>query len=218
MQGSDLDKEKKASISKLDESCDTFKINAPTPRRFKLTVGAYGLRFNEEVQIDSILLQNRPVLHMVHNTTQFCSAALLQSQSTQKIWKIILSQWISVYSGPPDYLAVDQGSGFISRKIHQNTEDAGIKQREAPIKTSGAMGTVQRYHGHLRSVDDKIRREMTREFSDKKCLSMEVFAKNATVVPESLCTTLLVFGVIPSPARKTPSATRIDRAEMIEKR
>lgn len=49
---------------------------------------------------------------------------------------------------------------------------------------------------------DKNMREMKREFSDKECLSMAVFAINATVGLEVLCPMLLVFGVIPLPTRK----------------
>lgn len=45
---------------------------------------------------------------------------------------------------------------------------------------------------------------------------MSVFAINATVGPEGLCPMLLIFGAIPRPARNTPSATQMERAQTID--
>ena len=62
----------------------------------------------------------------------------------------------------------------------------------------------------------KIRAELNRKTNDADCLQMAVFPVNSTIGPEGLCPTLLVFGVIPRPARNTPSLTKIERARAID--
>lgn len=215
--GEELDKETREMIRKISIACDICKKHSATPRRFKLTIGANDLRFNHEVQIDTMFLHNRPVLHMVDTATHFCAASFLRSQSSSEIWRTILSQWSHVYAGPPDYLKVDQGSNYTSKEMRANMDAAGIRLREAPIESPGAIGVVERYHAPLRGIYEKIRKEMARDHTDVECLKMAVFSINATVGPEGLCPMLLVFGVIPRPARSTPSATQMARAEMIDR-
>lgn len=82
-----------------------------------MTVGTNDLCFNHVVKIGTMFLRNGSVLHMVDTATHFCTVAILKYQSIAPVWITILSQRILVYSGPPDYLEVDQGSGFVSRKI-----------------------------------------------------------------------------------------------------
>lgn len=50
---------------------------------------------------------------------------------------------------------------------------------------------------------------------DNECLKMGDFAVDATVGPDGLCPTLLVFGVIPTPERISIYISQIDRARSI---
>lgn len=59
---------------------------------------------------------------MVDTVTQFCSVALLKTQSTRYIWNIILEKWVVIYAGPPDYLSVDQGSAYKSAYMKENED------------------------------------------------------------------------------------------------
>lgn len=86
---------------------------------------------------------------------------------------------------------------------------------EAPIKNPGSIGTVERYHAAHGPTYEKIRKEMSRNFTDKDCSDMAIFYINSTVGPKRLCSMLLVFGLIPRPARKTPSEARIAWTAMI---
>lgn len=58
---------------------------------------------------------------------------------------------------------------------------------------------------------------MSLERTEEDCFRMAVFALNWNVGSEGIRSMLLVFGAIPSPARKKPSATQIERADMATK-
>lgn len=112
--GSEIGRDVRDMIKKIADGCDACKEYPPTPRRFKLTIGTKGLRFNHDVKVDTMFLQNRPVLHMVDMATHFCSSKFLRTQSTPDIWKSMLSKWMLMYAGQPGHLSVDRGSAFKS--------------------------------------------------------------------------------------------------------
>ena len=164
-----------------------------------------------------MFIENRPVIHLVDESTHFTAAAFLTNQSSLEIWKAISRLWINTYIGPPDYLKVDQGSNYISNEMKANLSAAGITLEEAPIETPGSIGIVERYHAPLRKAYTKIRQDLLKkDCSDQDCLKMAVYACNATMGPEGLCPMLLVFGALPRPARTTPSPTQLQRQTSIE--
>lgn len=75
---------------------------------------------------------------------------------------------------------------------------------------------VERYHALVRASYFRIRMDMDRETTDAECLRMVVFYVNYTMDPEGLCPILLVFSVIPKPARTSPSITQVQRLKAIE--
>lgn len=214
--GDELDTKTRKSIEAIASACNICQRNAGTPRRFKLTVGTSGLRFNHSVQIDTMFIRSKAVLHMVDVATHFSAACFLRSQSSEDIWKAILANWIYSYAGPPDIFHVDQGSAYISKEMRSNMETYGVRIREAPIETPGSIGIVERYHGPLRAAFERIWDDMDGCLTEADCLRMAIFSVNSTIGPEGLCPTLLVFGLIPRPARKVPSHTQIMRASAIE--
>lgn len=106
-----------------------------TPRRFKLTVGTDEVHFNHTVQIDTVLLSGKPVIHIVDMATHFCTASSLRSQSTKNIWHRIQSMWTLFYVGPPDLLSVDQVSAYISNEMGQNLKADGVSLIQARSKS-----------------------------------------------------------------------------------
>lgn len=77
--GEDLDSKTRTEIAKISEECKICKRTASAPRRFKLTVGTYDLRFNTEVQVDTMWLK-KPVLKMVDLSTHFMATVFIRSQ------------------------------------------------------------------------------------------------------------------------------------------
>lgn len=214
--GEALDKKTRGAIAKITEDCKICKTHAAKPRRFKLTIGADGLKFNCRVQVDTMFIRGRPVIHMVDMATHFSAAAFLRNQSSSEVWKAIQGLWNLVYMGPPDFLMVDQGTNYTSQELRGNLDAHGITLQEAPIETPGAIGTVERYHAPLRAAYERIRAEVKTGMTDDECLKMAVFAVNSTVGPEGLCPILLVFGAIPRPARTSPTITQLERARAID--
>lgn len=204
-------------VKKIKADCVTCRTNASAPRRFKLTLGSEEIQFNHRVVVDTMFIQSRPVLHLVDEGTHFTSAAFLKNQSTAEIWKTICRLWIHTYNGPPDFLAVDQGSAYISKEMKSKAAAAGITMEEAPIETPGSIGIVERYHAPLRMAFTKLREDLRKdEATDDECLQLAVYACNATMGPEGLCPMLLVFGALPRPARISPSPGQLERQLCIE--
>lgn len=141
-QGKEFDLCANNSIKKRSESCTIFHTYAPTPRRFKPTVGTIYLHLNHILQVNTMYSNNRPIIHTVDTDTHFWVAAFLRSQSTGEISKTVLSYWNRIHVGPPDYPGIDQGRCFISGEMRGNLEAAGMTLRESPIENHGAIGTV----------------------------------------------------------------------------
>lgn len=119
-----------ASLSKIASDCDIWKRTATALRRFKLTVGADELRFNSIVKVDTMLLGNLPVLHLVEEATNFAATAFLRNQSESDIWPTLQKIWTLTCLGPPDHLWVDKGSVFISKEIMRES----LKAAEDTLK------------------------------------------------------------------------------------
>ena len=103
------------ALTKISTDCKTCLKYAQAPRRFRLTIGAETLRFNHRVAIDTMFINNKPILHMVDEATHFSAACFLRNQSTREIWNNIRKLWILTYMGPPDFLIVDQGTAYVSK-------------------------------------------------------------------------------------------------------
>lgn len=48
--------------------------------------------------------------------------------------------------GTPDFLAVDQGSAYVSKAMRETLSAAGVTLEEAPIETPGWIGSVEGYY------------------------------------------------------------------------
>lgn len=110
-----LSKTLRMKLVKLADSCKTCKRNAEASQRFKLTVGSEDLAFNSKVLVDTMFLDGRPVIHIFDEDTHFSAAAFLKSQLAESIWTAILKLWTHTYLGPSEFLAVDEGTNYLSR-------------------------------------------------------------------------------------------------------
>lgn len=125
--------------------------------------------------------------------------------------------WNLVYVGLHDFLSVDQGTAYTSREFRENIESEGISIiLEAPIEKPGRIGIVERHQAPLLAAYMKLRDNIDRSTFDPECLKMPVFARSSIIGSEGLCPILLVYGVIPRPARSTPYLTQLQRSRAIE--
>lgn len=94
------------------------------------------------VQVDTMIIQIRPVVYLVYEATHFSSAQFLRNQSTADIFptfEIILSL---SYLGPPDFLSVYQGSAYVSTKMQKMLLAEEIILFEAPIELPNTIGGI----------------------------------------------------------------------------
>lgn len=204
-----LDRKVRLNLKQISDDCSNCRNHSTTPERFKLTIGMENLDFNHHISDDTMFLDGRPVLHIVDESTNFTAASFLKSQSSSEIGKGILRSLVHTYM-PPDFQPVDQGSASTSLEFKGNDEALGIKMREAPIKTSGAIGVVERYHAPLHRSFNKVGEMISKDqASDNECLRMAVFSVNSTMGLEGSVPMLLVFGALLRRARTTsqPTAT-----------
>ena len=78
------------TIESLTKSCTTCFENAAKPQRFKFTVGTDDLRFNHIVAVDVMYINNRPLLHVIDEATQYASAMFLPTMKSKDVRKALL--------------------------------------------------------------------------------------------------------------------------------
>lgn len=76
-------------IQEMRNQCDICEKPAPAPRGFKLTIGTDRLRINHSVQVDTMLIENGPVRHMVDIGTHFCAAGFTKTKKSKDVWALI---------------------------------------------------------------------------------------------------------------------------------
>lgn len=208
-------KEVRNSIKEISKRCKICSELSSKPKRFKLTIGCEGQRFNTCVAMDVMYIRGKPVLHIVDEATHFAAAMFLRKVSSAEVWRTFLRCWVHVYLGPPDYLRVDQGSNFTSEETSANAEGCGIKLIKEPVECPNSMSHVERYHGPLRSAYEKLMKDLPKS-QPADILQMAVHCVNNTMGPEGLCPSLCVFGALPRPARSIPAPTQLVRAKAMD--
>lgn len=84
---------------------------------------------------------------------------------------------------------------------------------EAPVECPTEMSAVERYHGPLRLAYHRL---VGCEQNRDAALQHALFAVNSTIRPEGLVPILLVYGLIPRPARNAPGPFQLARTRAIE--
>jgi len=204
------------TIEKITRLCDTCTRTSSKPRRFKISVGSDDLRFNHILAIDIMTLAGKSVFHAVDEATHYTAAVFLKKQTAEDTWKALLRCWSRVYLGPQDHIRMDQGSNLVAKHFKASAEAEGITVLEAPIESPNTMSHVERYHAPLRTAFTKIRDELDRTETDNDCLQLAVKAVNDNIGPEGLCPTLLVYGTLPRPPRRSPADTQMQRARELD--
>lgn len=105
---------------------------------------------------------------------------------------------------------------YISKEFAHNAELEGIKIMSAPIRPPRCIGNVERCHETFRADYKKDRTSSYHSGNNADCFRFARKAVNDKVRPEGLCSTLLVFGDIPRPARREPAAQQLLRPHRID--
>lgn len=60
-----LDEETRSDVIRIAETFQVCHRHYPAPRRYKMTFGTSGMRFNHQFQMYKMFIRIKPVLHMV---------------------------------------------------------------------------------------------------------------------------------------------------------
>jgi len=211
----DATPETRKLLEDISKACATCQRFTPKPQSFQVSVPK-GIVFNQDLALDLMFLDSMAVLHVVDTQTHFSSAIFLQGQSVEDIWYAFLECWVTLYSGYPDVIKVDQGPQFSSPRWKQITDMVGIKLKLSGVESHNSIGSGERYHAPLRRLYNKIRFSIP-NLEMQLCLRLALKAMNDTMNPEGLVPSLLVFGVLPRfPAVNTQLPNQVERMRALE--
>lgn len=203
-------------INQLNKYCKECQTNGKAPGRFKFTLKDDN-DFNHTIFIDVFYLDNKPVIHMVDEATNFQNAKFLDNISAEHTWDTVREAWCDTYIGPPAYIVHDPGTNFNSKEFRDNAKMMNINTITMPVEAHQSIGRVERYHVPLRRAYNIINEEVP-NLPKRMKLQMAVKAINDTAGPNGLIPTLLVFGAIPRLSQEdAPAASIISRATAIRK-
>ena len=104
------DTELKQQICKISEECTICQVrkcpNAKPVVRLPTTI-----EFNEVVAMDTKVIENKLVLHLIDQVTRFSAAAVGKSKKKEEIIQHLFTMWISIFSVPSELFS-DNGGEF----------------------------------------------------------------------------------------------------------
>ena len=80
----------RAAIADITKRCNTCAKLSSRPQRFRLSVGTDNLHFNSILVADVMYINQKPVLHVVDEATQFSAALYLRSISATDTWNALV--------------------------------------------------------------------------------------------------------------------------------
>lgn len=85
-------------LDKIADECKTWARKATPTHLIKLTFFLEYLKINHREVVDTMFFKNRPVIHLIDESTHLSAVSFLKKQSTDEIWKKKSSRlWFSGY-------------------------------------------------------------------------------------------------------------------------
>lgn len=217
---SDIDQVDSATLSILEEisrRCRLCQFNAQRPRRFKFSLKSEK-DFNQQIYVDVMHLEGKPVLHVVDEATRYQAARWLPDVGADTVWNALRLCWIDVYIGPPDVITHDAAKYFLAESFRSNSSMLHIATKPVPVESPNSMTYVERYHVPLRRAF-KIMKAEAPNLNEESLLQSSVKAINDSVGPDGLVPTLLVYGALPRLGLPTdkPTPSIYQRARAVRK-
>jgi hypothetical protein len=182
-------------IEEITKACSSCSEYSSRPLHFSVR-SPDDVVFNQELLIDVMYIENRPVLHIVDRGTRFSAARFLAKVDTETVWTTFVRAWSSLYIGFPHSMLTDQGSVFMSRTWRGMCAVADISLRHTGVESHNSLNVGESLHGPLRRIYLRVH-DSHPGLTTELCLAISVKAMNDTFNADGLCPTLLVFGVAP---------------------
>lgn len=183
-------------LEDISRNCATCTTFSSKPLRFRVSMPADDLVFNQEISLDLFWLDGKAVLHIVDLGTGFSNAVFLNGHSVNDVWAAYTQCWSTVYVGHPNCFRTDSGSVFTSTRWNQLTSDNGIELKISGVESHNSLGLGERYHEPLRKIYRKLHHEAP-DLEKAIVLRLALKAMNDTIGPEGLVPSYLVFGSLP---------------------
>lgn len=179
-------------ISRAFQTCQEYHSG---PFRFRASLPADEIVFNQEVAIDLVWLAGRPVVHVVDTHTNYQNAEFVQSKAVDDLWQTFVKCWSSVYLVYPESIRLDQEASFNSESFRKYCRESGIQLKFSGVESHNSISVGERYHA-LRHVFNEVLEEQPR-LDIEYVLRVAVKACNDTMGPEGLVPSLQVYGQLP---------------------
>ena len=207
----------RAMLERISKSCKACQLNGKPPERFRFVLHDQS-RFNHEILVDIMKLDNGNVLHVMCAQTRYQQGLFLQSMTARACWDSILMCWTNVLAGSPDIIKADAGLQFNSKEFKDFAKSSGVVVEIVPKEAHHKIGLLERYHKVVRNVYNKLKAD---EPSMDKHLRLSTTFRcvNDSVGPDGIVPTLLVFGSYPKLGliQSAPAPTTMERANAIRK-
>jgi hypothetical protein len=150
----DLPPETRSLLDETSHTCHACQVYASKPISFQIR-NVDDIVFNQEIRLDLMYIDGRPVLHVVDTGTTFGAATFLE-EKFGSVWNALLRCWSTMYVGFPMSMHTDQGSIFLSREWKSNCAALGIRLRHTGTESHDSLGTRERFQASLRRIYNKV--------------------------------------------------------------
>ena len=144
----DTNQETLKTLEDLVKRCGPCQRIQSAPNRFRVLLGAEELRFNEEIYMDIMYIENNPVLHFVDAATNFSAARYPADVSTKTVWATFADCWALLYTGMPNRIRVDRGSCF-GDQFFAIAKSVNVEVGRSGVEAHSSLGIGERYHQPL---------------------------------------------------------------------
>lgn len=110
-----LEQETKSLIEEITKACGTCAEISDRPITFSVRTPD-DIRFSQELLIDMLYFNNRPMLHVIDRGTPFSPAKYPRRAHPKTLWNMLVQAWSFLYVGHPESILTDQGSVFRSKE------------------------------------------------------------------------------------------------------
>lgn len=166
--------------------------------------------------VDIFYIQNKPVLHVIYEETDYQAARWLPAVSEEQNWRALRLCWIDRYLEAPDGILQDAGINSMAQAFSYNRATFNIKLKAVRFEAPQPMSTKKQYPTPVCKAFCIIRSEAS-FLDDEVARQVAVKEINNIVVLNVLASTLLIYGAFPQLglASNPPSPSLYQRARAL---
>ncbi len=122
-------------------------------------------------------IEGHPALHIIDRGTRYSVAKILENESAEHFWDIIINFWVMVFTGYPSVIFHDQVLQFTAEYFQTSGSQIGVISTATPTQSHNSLGLCERYHSIIRRVYNKLKDDFP-TLSKEERLSIFVHAVN----------------------------------------